>query len=64
MREDRETIIVDRSNGGTAAVVAIIALLAVLGIGYLIFFNGGNGGSQTLDVDVPAVNIDVVPDGQ
>ena len=60
---DRETVIVDRGGSGAGAIVAIIVVLALIGVGYLIFA-GNNGSSGTVDVDVPAVSVDVVPDGQ
>ncbi|MFD2646805.1 hypothetical protein ACFSX5_03245 [Devosia albogilva] len=62
---DRETFIVDRGSGGAGGViVGIIVALALIGIAYLVFFNDAGGGSGTVDVDVPAVSVDVVPDGQ
>ena len=62
---DRDTFIVERSSGGAGGViVGIIVALALLGIAYLVFANNSGGGSGTVDVDVPAVSVDVVPDGQ
>lgn len=59
---DRETIVTSGGGaGGVLAGILIVALVAVLA--YFVFFNG-NGGSRTVDVDVPAVNVDVAPDGQ
>ena len=61
---DRETVIVDRGGSGTGGVIiGIIVALALIAIVYLVFFNNGGGGG-TVDVDVPAVSVDVVPDGQ
>lgn len=60
---DRETVIVDRGSGGSGAIIALIVAIALLAIGYLVFFNGAPTGG-TIDVDVPAVSVDVVPDGQ
>jgi hypothetical protein len=60
---DRETIIVDRGGSGAGFLVALVVIIAAAAIGYLVFFNGGSGGG-TVDVDVPAVSVDVVPDGQ
>ncbi len=60
---DRETVIVDRGGSGAGAIVAIVVVVALLAIGYLVFFNGEPTGG-TVDVDVPAVSVDVVPDGQ
>lgn len=63
MSEDRETVIVDRGGSGGGAIIAIVVVVALLAIGYLVFFNGEPSGG-TVDVDVPAVSVDVVPDGQ
>ncbi|SMQ70250.1 hypothetical protein SAMN06295905_1849 [Devosia lucknowensis] len=60
---DRETVILDRGGSGAGIVVGIIVAVAILAIGYLVFFNGAPTGG-TVDVDVPAVSVDVVPDGQ
>jgi hypothetical protein len=62
---ERETVIVDRDGGGAGAIIGIVVVVALLLIGYLVFFNGNTGGTGgTVDVDVPAVSVDVVPDGQ
>jgi hypothetical protein len=63
---DRETIIVDRDGGRGAGgiIIGVIVALALIGIAYLVFFNNNGGGGGTVDVDVPAVSVDVVPDGQ
>jgi hypothetical protein len=45
-------------------IVGIIVVLALLAIGYLVFFNGDGSGGGTVDLDVPAVSVDVTPDGQ
>lgn len=59
---DRETIVTSGSGaGGVIAGILIVALVVI--VAYFVFFNG-NGGSRTVDVDVPAVKVDVVPDGQ
>lgn len=61
---DRETVIVDRGgSGGAGAIIGVVVVVALLLIGYLVFFNGEPTGGS-VDVDVPAVNVDVVPDGQ
>jgi len=60
---DRETVIVDRGGSGAGVIIGIVVVLALLAIGYLVFFNG-EPTSGTLDVDVPAVSVDVAPDGQ
>ncbi|MDB5542656.1 MAG: hypothetical protein JWQ89_4383 [Devosia sp.] len=59
---DRETIIDNRGSG--VGIIAGIVLVAVLVIGFFVFFNNNGGGSRTVDVDVPAVTVDVKPDGQ
>jgi hypothetical protein len=59
---DRETIIDTGGGGGAGAIIAGILIVAVLVIAFFVFFN--NGGSRTVDVDVPAVTVDVAPDGQ
>lgn len=61
---DRETVIVDRGGSGASMLIGIIVVVALLAIGYLVFFNGDGAGGGTVDVDVPAVSVDVVPDGQ
>lgn len=61
---DRETVIVDRGGSGAGLLVGIVLVVAMLAIGYLVFFNGDGAGGGSVDVDVPAVNVDVVPDGQ
>jgi len=62
---ERETVIVDRGSSGAGVIVGIVVVIALLAIGYLVFFNGNNAGTGgTVDVDVPAVSVDVVPDGQ
>ena len=61
---DRETVIVDRGGSGTAGIIiGIVVAIAAIAIAYLVFFNN-DGGSGTVDIDVPAVSVDVVPDGQ
>jgi hypothetical protein len=62
---ERETVIVDRGSSGAGVIVGIIVVLALLGIGYLMFANNaGAPAGGTVDIDVPAVSVDVVPDGQ
>ncbi len=61
---DRETII-ETGDGGAAGIVAGLVIVALVVVGLLFFFNAGNrGGSSTIDLDVPAVTVDVTPDGQ
>jgi hypothetical protein len=60
---DRETII-DPGGGGSAGLIAGIVVVVVLVLGFLWFLNNNGGGSGTVDVDVPAVTVDVQPDGQ
>lgn len=58
---DRETIVT--SSGGGVGVVAGILLVIVIAVGLFLYFNG-TFGSKTVDIDVPAVTVDVKPDGQ
>jgi hypothetical protein len=60
---DRETIIETGGGGSGAAVIGGVALVALVLAMFFLFFNQ-NGGSRTVDVDVPAVTVDVTPDGQ
>lgn len=61
---DHETIIVeDDDNGGLGLLVSIVLIVALLAIGYLIFFKSDTT-SRAVNVDVPAVNVNVVSDGQ
>lgn len=59
---DRETII-ETGDGGAAGIVAGLVIVALVVVGFLFFFGTG-GGSQTIDLDVPAVTVNVAPDGQ
>jgi hypothetical protein len=63
----RETMatIIDNGGGGSSAggIIAGVLLVVVVIIGLLVFANN-HGGSGTVDIDVPKVNVDVVPDGQ
>ncbi|WP_055045682.1 hypothetical protein [Devosia sp. A16] len=59
---DRETIVT--GGGGSGGVIAGILLVAlVVVVAYFLFFNG-TGVTRTVDVDVPAVNVDVTPNAQ
>jgi|GEM_PF-3311471 len=63
---ERETVVVDNGGSGmSGGIIAGVVLVLVVVLAVL-FFNGtfSGGGSGTIDVDVPAVSIDVVPDGQ
>jgi hypothetical protein len=60
---DRETIIETGGGGASAGIIAGIIIVAVVVVAFFLFFNNG-GGSGTVDVDVPAVTVDVAPDGQ
>ena len=59
---DRETII--ETGGGSAGLIAGVIFAVVVVLGILWFVNNNGGGSGTVDVDVPAVSVDVKPDGQ
>ena len=60
---DRETII-ETGDGGAAGVVAGLLLVALLVVGFFFFMSMNRSGPQTIDIDVPAVTVDVTPDGQ
>ena len=60
---DRETII-DTGDGGAAGIVAGLLVVALVVVGFFFYFGTMNGGSQTIDIDVPAVTVGVTPDGQ
>jgi hypothetical protein len=60
---DRETII-ETGDGGAAGIVAGLLVVALVVVGLFFFFGMGNSGSQTIDLDIPAVTVDVTPDGQ
>lgn len=57
--QEHETHIVE--DGGSSGVIAGIVMVALLVLAFFLFFNW-NGG--TVDVDVPAVSVDVNTDGQ
>jgi hypothetical protein len=59
---DRETII-ETGDGGAAGIVAGLLVVALVVVGMFFFFSMGNSGSQTIDLDIPAVTVDVTPDG-
>ena len=59
---DRETIV--ETGSGSGGIIAAVVIIALLVVGFLVFFNNGNGGSGTVDIDVPKVTVDVTPDGQ
>ena len=63
---DRETVIVDRGSRSSAGsiIIGLIVAIALIAIAYLVFFANNGGGGGTVDVDVPAVSVDVAPDGQ
>jgi hypothetical protein len=60
---DRETII-ETGDGGAAGIVAGLLVVALVVVGLFFFFGMSNSGSQTIDLDVPAVTVNVTPDGQ
>jgi hypothetical protein len=60
---DRETII-ETGDGGAAGVVAGLLIVALIVVGFFFYFGMNRSGSQTVDIDVPAVTVDVAPDGQ
>lgn len=60
---DRETII-ETGDGGAAGIVAGLLIVALVVVGLFFFFGTNHSGSQTIDLDVPAVTVNVTPDGQ
>lgn len=61
---DRETII-ETGDGGAAGIVAGLLVVALIVVGFFFYFGTmRQGGSQTFDIDVPAVTVDVTPDRQ
>ena len=60
---DRETII-ESGDGGAAGIVAGLLIVALIVVGIFFFFGTNNSGSKTIDLDVPAVTVNVTPDGQ
>ncbi|MBN9348900.1 MAG: hypothetical protein J0I48_22310 [Devosia sp.] len=60
---DRETII-ETGDGGAAGIVAGLLVVALAVVGLFFFFGMNRPGSQTIDLDVPAVTVNVTPDGQ
>jgi hypothetical protein len=60
---DRETIIETGSGSGVGMIAGIVFVVAVV-LGLLWFLSNQGGGSRTVDIDVPAVSVDVKPDGQ
>lgn len=59
--QEHETHIVE--DGGSSGVIAGVVIVALLVLAFFLFFNW-SGGSGTVDLDVPAVSVDVNPDGQ
>lgn len=60
---DRETII-ETGDGGAAGIVAGLLIVALVVVGLFFFFGSSRSGSQTIDLDIPAVTLKVTPDGQ
>lgn len=60
---DRETII-ETGDGGAAGIVAGLLIVALVVVGLFFFFGTSHSGSQTIDLDIPAVTLKVTPDGQ
>ena len=60
---NRETFI-ETGDGGAAGIVAGLVFVALIVVGFFFFFSVNNSGRQTIDIDVPAVTVDVTPDGQ
>lgn len=60
---DRETII-ETGDGSAAGIVGGMLLVAAIVVGIIFFIGASNSGSKTIDLDVPAVTVNVTPDGQ
>ena len=60
---DRETII-ETGDGGAAGIVAGLLVVALIVVGFFFYFGTNGSRSQTIDLDVPAVTVNVTPDGQ
>jgi hypothetical protein len=60
---DRETII-ETGDGGAAGIVAGLLVVALLVVGFFFYTSMNRSGSQTFDIDVPKVTVNVTPDGQ
>lgn len=54
--QEHETHIV--KDGGSSGVIAGIVIVALLVLAFVLLFNW-NGGSAAVDIDVPAVSVDV-----
>lgn len=61
---DRETTIVETGDGGAAAILTGVLTVALLVVGVFFYFSISNGGSKTIDIDVPKITVDVTPNGQ
>ena len=60
---DRETIITGGGGSGPGIIAGVLLVALVVVVAFF-FLANNNGGSRTVDVDVPAVTVDVAPDGQ
>lgn len=56
---DRETVIVDRDDGGSGVIIALVVMIAVLIGSYFLFFND----VPTVSIGAPAVSLDAVSVG-
>jgi hypothetical protein len=59
---DRETII-ETGDGGAAGIVAGLLTVALVVVGLFFFLSTSHTGGRTIDLDVPAVTVNVTPDG-
>jgi hypothetical protein len=49
-------------DGGAAAIVASLLVVALIVVGFFFYFGSTYAdGSQTIDIDVPAMTVDVTP---
>ena len=60
---DQETVIIDR-GASPVGIIAGIVIVALIVLGLFWAFGSNNGAGGNVDVDVPAVSVNVVPDGQ
>jgi hypothetical protein len=59
----RETVIVEAGVNPMSVVAGILFAVSMVFVGYLVFF-GSDGNRGTATLDVPAISVDVVPDGR
>lgn len=60
---DRETII-ETGDGGAAAAIAGLLVGAIIVVALFFFYGANAEHGKTINIDVPALTIDVAPDGK